>query len=334
VKIVLSRKGFDSSAGGVPSPIFPDGSMVSLPIPDTRSPLRYRDITWRERDLGPLVSSLTKGRIAPTDCAHLDPDLRRESLNRQDGWRPILGQTGSARGHLRERGIRPGDVFLFFGLFREVALENGAVAWRRGSRARHVFWGWLQIDQILSVESLDPRSVPWARYHPHFFGSRGRNNTIHLSKATLELPGLGAHAHRGAGVFSHFSTPLQLTVPDSSRPSWGRLPAWFRPGDERTPLSYHGNPDRWHQQGDSVVLRSMSRGQEFVLDCQEYAEAIDWLSTLIGWGAGGAGRLKPVVRAQSAGGRPQGSTVGGAGASPGVGNAGGLDGGDNGPSFY
>jgi len=33
MKIILSRKGFDSEAGGYPSPILPDGTMLSLPIP-------------------------------------------------------------------------------------------------------------------------------------------------------------------------------------------------------------------------------------------------------------------------------------------------------------
>jgi hypothetical protein len=36
VKLILSRKGFDSAAGGVPSPLI-DGRPVSLPIP-TRQP--------------------------------------------------------------------------------------------------------------------------------------------------------------------------------------------------------------------------------------------------------------------------------------------------------
>lgn len=32
-KIILSRKGFDSKYGGIPSPILPDGAMLSFPIP-------------------------------------------------------------------------------------------------------------------------------------------------------------------------------------------------------------------------------------------------------------------------------------------------------------
>ena len=34
MKIILSRKGFGASYGGKLSPIFPDGTLYSLPIPD------------------------------------------------------------------------------------------------------------------------------------------------------------------------------------------------------------------------------------------------------------------------------------------------------------
>jgi hypothetical protein len=44
MKIILSRKGFDSSSGGVPSPIFSDGDMLSLPIPDRASTVKYDEI--------------------------------------------------------------------------------------------------------------------------------------------------------------------------------------------------------------------------------------------------------------------------------------------------
>ncbi len=34
MQIILSRKGFDSASGGGPSPILPDGTLLSLPIPE------------------------------------------------------------------------------------------------------------------------------------------------------------------------------------------------------------------------------------------------------------------------------------------------------------
>ena len=44
MRIILSRKGFDSANGGYPSPIMPDGRMVSLPIPDQDTDVKYSQL--------------------------------------------------------------------------------------------------------------------------------------------------------------------------------------------------------------------------------------------------------------------------------------------------
>ena len=45
MKIILSRKGFDSSNGGCPSPIMPDGTLLSMPIP-TDDDVFFSDVAW------------------------------------------------------------------------------------------------------------------------------------------------------------------------------------------------------------------------------------------------------------------------------------------------
>ncbi len=45
MKVILSRKGFDSQYGGKPSPILPDGRLISLPIPSQDDKLRYSDLS-------------------------------------------------------------------------------------------------------------------------------------------------------------------------------------------------------------------------------------------------------------------------------------------------
>jgi hypothetical protein len=42
-------------------------------------------------------------------------------------------------------------------------------------------------------------------------------------------------------------------------------------------LTYHGDLSRWRTSTAGVTLDSAARGQEFVLDCDDYPEAIEWL---------------------------------------------------------
>ncbi len=66
MKIILSRKGFDSSVnyGRVASPIFPDGSLVSMPIPSVAAgSIPYGKIKAPFGSVGPLAEDLTDGRL-------------------------------------------------------------------------------------------------------------------------------------------------------------------------------------------------------------------------------------------------------------------------------
>jgi hypothetical protein len=73
MKIVFSRKGFDSSAGGCASQII-EGQLVSLPIPDPESPITYADVRCGDvGPLGPIVESLTRGRILEPMSANQAP---------------------------------------------------------------------------------------------------------------------------------------------------------------------------------------------------------------------------------------------------------------------
>ncbi len=278
MRIILSRKGFDSSSGGVPSPIFPDGRMLSLPIPDRRSTIAYSDISgncWAT--MGEAVSQLAG--IPPTHRAHLDPDLVCDCFPRSKGWRPIFGQVGSAEGHLRKQGVRKGDIFLFFGLFRKV--EQGTSGWQfvRNSNPLHGLFGWLQIAERVSV-SVWPPADRWALYHPHFAREPHKSNVIYISSERLILAQRERKGIAGAGAFPFFSPILRLTAPKSDRPGLWLLPEWFYPRNRKSALTFHGDVSRWKKSSGGTMLVSVSRGQEFVLDCDDYPEAVDWLSDL------------------------------------------------------
>jgi len=278
MRIILSRKGFDSSSGGVPSPIFPDGRMLSLPIPDRLSRIAYADISGnRWAGMGEAVSQLAG--IPPTHRAHLDPDLVCDRFPRSEGWRPIFGQVGSAEGHLRKQRVCKGDIFLFFGLFRKV--EQAIDGWRyvRNSNPMHVLFGWLQIAERVSVSAW-PVTDHWALYHPHFAREPHKSNVIYISTERLTLTQRECKGIAGAGVFPFFSPLLRLTAPKSDRPGLWLLPQWFYPKPRKSALSFHGDISRWKKSSSGTMLSSVSRGQEFVLDCDDYPEAVGWLGDL------------------------------------------------------
>jgi len=277
MRVILSRKGVDSSAGGFASPIL-NGSLVSLPIPDRKSQIAYADLNFGKVSLGKLAEDLSRGRVRAERPVHLDPDLRSEAYPRMPGWRPILGQGQSAaESHLRACGVTVGDLFLFFGWFREAELKNGKYRYRPGAPDLHVLYGWLQVSAI--IPCADPRlsDIPWARYHPHF---RHRYGTAYIATGNLELGGR-RYELAGGGQFVAYRGSLRLTAPDSaSRRVW-QLPGWCCPRNECMPLTYHPNRDSYRRNGKYTIVESAGRGQEFVMDARDYPEAVSWAKSLI-----------------------------------------------------
>jgi hypothetical protein len=282
MKIILSRKGFDSSCGGTPSPILPNGTLFSLPIPSRDSPIAYEELRFEDGSLGALVEELTKGRIRGANGAHLDPDLRVSTRHRLPGWRPLFGQDGTAQAHLANAGVGVGDLFLFFGWFRQAERVEDEYRFARGTPDLHVLFGWLQIGAIWCVEERRSQIPAWARYHPHVHGDSEGKNTLYVAGENLRLPGV-PRGVAGGGAFDGYEEQLRLTAPGHTRTVW-RLPEWFFPKDGRPPLTYHGDRDRWTAADDHTILRSVPRGQEFVLDVEHYPEAVAWAWELIGGG--------------------------------------------------
>jgi hypothetical protein len=277
VKLILSRKGFDSSAGGFPSPIFPDGTMISLPIPDEGSRIRYSDIAGnRHASVGELVKDLANR--PPAGRAHLDPDLSAHVLPRERGWRPLFGQVDAAQSHLENNGVGVDDVFLFFGWFRRV--ERTASRWQYvpSSPKIHAIFGWLQVAERVPA-CKGPGDKEWARYYQHFHMKTHPVNMVYVANKRLLLPDL-KFPLPGAGLFPAFTPRLQLTEPSCSKTSLWLLPECFRP-KPGSGLTYHRNHSRWQRVKDGVMLTSVGRGQEFVLDCDHYPGAITWLEELL-----------------------------------------------------
>jgi len=218
MKIILSRKGFDSANGGIVSPIFEDGTMVSFPIPsddeDTYDSLYYNGIQYSQilRDL----------QYKGGDHCHLDPDLdlgrRRERI---DGWFPAFGQRNAAAAYLKNIGVAQGDIFLFFGNFHFVEYQNGTYRYLRDrsdfyrGKDLQVIWGYLQVGEIISVPE-EQRKVWW---HPHSSNGRADNSTNVIFKAAERLS--LDKSKPGAGVL-RFDKKRVLTLKGATKATWAR----------------------------------------------------------------------------------------------------------------
>jgi hypothetical protein len=276
MRVILSRKGVDSSAGRLASPIL-NGSLVSLPIPDRQSEITYADLTFGKVSLGNLVEDLSGGALRSKRRIHLDPDILSGIYPRKSGWRPIFGQAGAADSHLKTCGVTVGDLFLFFGWFREAELTGGKYRYRHDAPDLHVIYGWLQVGAIVPCSDRKLSNIPWARYHPHFRRGYG---TAYIASERLDfgdnLPGIP-----GGGQFSRYHECLRLTVPHSPNRRRWRLPGWFYPRNGCVPLTYHPDKASFRKKDNYAILESAGRGQEFVLDSRDYPEAISWARRLI-----------------------------------------------------
>ncbi|MGA7675284.1 MAG: hypothetical protein WCA78_09600 [Rhizomicrobium sp.] len=268
MRVVFSRKGFDSAAGGCPSPII-EGKPTTIPIPTVMpTPMRYQDL---KGEYGRLVEDLTNRRIKRTTRCHVDPDINQNVLGRLPGWRGAFGQTGAAQSHLNNQGVVQGDLFLFWGLFQCAAKGR---RWKFNGPKQHRIFGWLQIGQIFHV-GADGRSVlrhhTWLRDHPHTSNGWSHLNTIYVAADQLTLNG------RKTGVpgWGMFSKGFRLSEENSLVSNW-QVPNWLNPARGGVGMSYHPL-DRWSGKG---TVRSAARGQEFVADTTGRRDALEWLEVL------------------------------------------------------
>lgn len=287
MKIILSRKGFDSRNGGAASPVFDDGSAVSLPIPGgRRAPVCFGQLTApdtpHEGDLGTLAGMLTRGRIEAGHRCHLDPDLAAGNGPEVPGWQAAFGQVEAAQRHLDYERVGRGDLFLFFGWFRRVERIKETWRYRRHAPDVHRLFGWLQVGEIVRVgEDTEAArtSHPGLARHPHVWGWWDDTNTVYVAATELELPGAPAGTP-GAGLFGRDPDgALQLTAGDARTRSEWIVPGGFRPGEGRKGLTYHRDKTRWSTRGTQTRLRAVARGQEFVLDAAD-AESTAWAARL------------------------------------------------------
>lgn len=277
MKIVFSRKGFDSSYGGFPSIILPEemgSKMISFPIPETnfaqcgwlasdlsfilndRSKLSLKDI-FVQLGIADKIRLSGKGIANADDVKfHFDPEIQSVENIRSYA---AFGQSGAASSHLLSKGIESGDVFLFFGTFKKTLLEHGKITYDSAMHEIQAIWGYMIVDDIIHVNRITESQVekyPDIKTHLHYLNKEneeGENIIICGSRF---------------GTFD-YAVKYCLTKLGYKKSFW-ELPDFFK----NTNISYCGaveNPKRF---------KSADIGQEFVVMNFDEDKMKSWLLSL------------------------------------------------------
>ena len=285
MKIILSRKGFDSQYGKIKSPILKNGTLLSLPIPQENDTQTFDKLWHDDKTYIDIIKELKPNWQYPANkksgtipikieqTVHLDPDLRKDTLKgRPEDWKAIFGQSAAAQGHLNNQGVDIGDIFLFFGTFAETKEVNGKLVYDTKTNypdGAHVIFGYLQIGEIIKLNNpqdydalqLDPFRN-YAKNHPHAYkkyldqnDKPRKNNCMYvasekLTSLDLDLPGAGT-------LIIDKNKKRVLSKKGMNKSQWDYPFVDFK----NLKISYHGK--KAFQDG---YFQSAAKGQEFVID--------------------------------------------------------------------
>lgn len=274
MKIILSRKGFDCVNGGCPSPILPDGTMLSIPIPSYDND-RYDDLAYKDISYSELIKGLNPA-FSYTNC-HLDPDIREDVRRiKNPDWKPAFGQCDSAQGMLSNAGVENGDLFLFFGWFKKTHLKDGIYHFNTRKNSGdfydfadlHVIYGYMQIEKILAGKD----QIKEYYWHPHVINNlpENRNNVLYIPAERLSFcPGM-----KGYGTFD-FSKKRVLTKEGKTRASWNKF-SFLEPEHL---YGKRKNSAKINSDGKQDVLYYGGIWQELIV--YESPEIIEWIKDII-----------------------------------------------------
>ena len=237
MKIILSRKGFDSGAGGIPSARL-GKKLISFPIPnkndikDDYNNLQFYDEIYRKSNVkySEIITDLykkhnnnprTKIGLELCEHCHVDPDLnydtRINKMVEKESWKPIFGQSSTSGGYLLypsedmingDLTIEEGDLFLFFGNYREVVFDKN-YKFKRGSKIEQVIWGWMFVDEIISQDEITKEN--WKDktkeyyWHPHHYDENTKHDHNVLVVGCMKEKQIGNCIVPGYGIFDYAS---------------------------------------------------------------------------------------------------------------------------------
>jgi len=269
MKIIFSRKGFDSTAGGFPSLIFPDNTLFSIPTPSNPNHYDYSRLAFKyeEEPIQDILNQVTKKRVRSNgkryDCdyAQAAQGCHHDPLYMKEPNRLVLGQTEQSESHLRNQGVSAGDVFLFYGWFRKVSRTTDRWNYVLDAQDIHLIWSWMTVGCALKLDTQKDIEAARAAFpdlntHPHLATDwDALPNSVYVS---------------GECAFPPFSETRCLTDLKryEGRAKW-RLPGCFNQPQAFSYLKSFNLSDR------EVIIRYRGYGQEFVLDLDKVSSASD-----------------------------------------------------------
>lgn len=314
MKVIFSRKGFDSSYGGFPSIILPKEmgrKMISFPIPekgvkedgtyyDKETKKKYKQTDQKikgmdaedikfviddktELTLAEIFTQLQfkenkikvagKKQLFNETIFHYDPAIQTINDTNGNETRGLhgyaaFGQSKAAAGHLLNKGIKEGDIFLFFGTFKYTELREEKITYKR-EKEFHALWGYMVVDDVISVDNEKgekqfekyKNKYPDLKDHPHFMN---RNNKYEKSDKNIIICG------KNFGTFNFKKNIHKLTRDGKSKSFW-KLPSCFKDASVSYCTEKVEDPKRF---------QSASIGQEFVVTNFDEKEMKWWLVSL------------------------------------------------------
>jgi hypothetical protein len=288
MKIILSRKGFDSANGGYPNIIDEEGNFIVFPILENENEI-YSDIKTKNGILyhDILTKRYPNNKIPKNQFCHCDPNLGNYFFGNEDiSFRASFGQVDSSQSHL-EKNIDIGDIFLFFSWFKDNE-END----------KHIIYGYMQIGSIIypqhpqknkpddlknKTKETIQKQFPCLKSQPHWINKDNKyddiknkkinnNNCIYLASDFLEIKEESSikteSLGRSWGMFK-FNEELVLSKgPTRSKWKIKGLP-------DNIKISYTYEKDGFIQS---------RRGQELIIDPQNNNtnyQVIKWAKDLI-----------------------------------------------------
>lgn len=256
----------DSKSGGIANPILPDGTLLSLPIPDKTAGTAYKDLYYKEQSFKEIICQLyPKFDFNENQTCHLDPDIYEDIEGRTatDKWKPAFGQHGVSAVHLDKLSVGVGDIFLFYGMFQKTVYQpDKTLCFVRNSPIVHIIYGYMKVGKILRVQ----QEIERYSWHPHSINPDRPNNRLYLPDTY--------------GTFQYDDSLVLTKEGQDNRRLW-TLPAFF--GKDGISISWQGD-NRPVLKDGYAELNSACRGQEFVVTAstpKQERNLCEWVVRLI-----------------------------------------------------